>query len=89
MTDKIKLTWWQYQKQDRVWLFLFAGAFFALALVLYFHFFVEEFYWIGIFRDTGLNGIWIAITITVGIMASIGYKIIYKGWKEYLNDPKA
>lgn len=88
-TNKQKLSWWKFQMQDGIWLFLFAVGFVGMVAVLYCNFFIEPFYWWDITDNFGFNSIWVAIIILGYMMISIGYKIFYKGWKDYLKDPKA
>jgi len=75
--------------QDGIWLFLFAVGLVGMVVVLYFNFFVEEFYYFPITENFGFNSIWLGIILFGYMMISIGYKIFYKGWKDYLKDPKA
>ena len=88
MNEQKKLTWWQFIKQDN-WHLWFVGGFLSLSVILYFHFFVEEFLYLEITDNIGFNSVWLGIILFSGWMIKISYSIFYKEWKEYLKDPKA
>ena len=87
MNNDKKLTWRKFIKQDK-WHLWFSLGLIGMIAVLYFHFFVEEFYYLDITDTIGFNSIWIGVAIFGYIMISIGYKIFYKEWKKYLNEQK-
>lgn len=74
---KEKLTWWQYQNQDRIWLVLFLVGFIIMIGVIIFDQ-IDPFY--------SRLGFRIALAIPLTMMISINYFIFYRGWKKYLND---
>ena len=73
-----KLTWWQFQKRDYIWIILFAAGVIGLAAVLILHFFIEPFY--------SMSGFIVSLTIPSAMIVSIGYRVFYKDWREYLNE---